>query len=254
MKYFLSVHKPNFIPYYIHKFNHLPGLKKLDDTSLQGIVDFTTKFDSKSDLMLFLINNNLLPRFYSDGIIGINCKQNKDDDVDRILQLNVPTKSEKKFFRIDFLQQYYFSHFSDEEFKEKFIDKFYKRLHDIPKFSKDLEYINTAVNSGNWEYLCESIYSFIDSYTHTHQGGSYSPSFRRICDLALPAISFEHNLNSSTIRKTPIDISQLKMMLEHYKTILSEETLTEDEQKIYENQINNLTEDLENIDEYKIRR
>lgn len=244
--------------YEIKGYSKIPGFEHLDEKKLKDIVSFTNEFNCEEQLISYLIETNLLPREFYHGTLGIYYYKGKDA-IPNVLDYGISFSEDKKFFDTIFLQYYFSKKIINIEFMCAFINTFYQKLKDINIFSESLNYINDSFKSFKQYGMLlpqtdEYMEKFIKFYCTKLSKGNYpKANFRRIRDLAMFAINYERNFERNYERNFERDIpdkpkrskEEIKMLINHYQSIINNNMLNEEEFEAYNSTISNLEKELE---------
>ena len=258
MKYSLIVKLENDC-YEISNYSKLPGFEYLNETKLKDIVEFTNLFEDEYELINFLIETNLIPEKYLQGTLSINYRKGKDS-LPKQLQYGISFCEDKKFFDTIFLKHFYREKLKNENFMSLFVEKYYSYLKDINPFSSDLYYLRHCYEYYTMhQYLPrnaeDAMNNFIETYCRKKsKEGYYKADFTRIRDLAMFAIDYERNFERPIIEKPKYKENEIKLLINHYETLLRNESLTVEEEKIYTDALEKLELELEMINNNLLNR
>lgn len=219
----------------------LPGFDTIDETSLKDIVKFTSSFENDIELKEFLLFNGLIDKNFLDSEFGINFYKGKNN-LAKTLPYGISYKAEKKFFDFNYLLSFYLYRQQDLNFMNSFLTTYYQKLKDIPIFS-DLYYIKHS-----YDYLYEHDYlpteanaaleSFLHKYVYQKdKNGIKQPVFSRIRELAMLAINYERKRKNKKQDNIIDMINELKMELLHYKDLLSNSAINDEQRDIYNKEV-----------------
>ena len=253
MKYSLVIHKDNDDTLELSNYGVLLNQENFDETSLRDIIKFTNDYADEEELTEVLLEMGLIPQEYMNGSYGIRYYRKKDGEP-KLLQYGISFKRDKKFYDKEFLISYYSKHLVDIKFMEAFLERYYKYLKNTTIFESDLNDIRRFYLS----YVQKNILPynaipcmerFVNYYTtNKDKDGNYKESPSRLRDLAMFAINFERCYNRLPEKnkfKNPDYIKNLEMELEHYKILLEDEGLTQEEYEAYLMNYDKLTHNLE---------
>ena len=225
MKYSLVVYLKNK-SHIVEGYSKIPGFEHIDETKLKDIVSFTNQFETEQELICYLIENNLLPKEFFKGNIGINYYKSKNAE-GKTLQYGISFKEDKKFFDTIFLQYYFKGKIKNKEFMKFFTEKYYNYLKDVPIFSEEIRYLNYCynclVNKGTLPNEAEEcMTAFITIYCRKKsKDGYYKADFTKIRDLAMFAINYEREFIREPIERPKHSIEELELALNHYEQLLN---------------------------------
>lgn len=247
MKYSLIVYLDNKSQT-VKGFSKIDGFKHLDESKLKDIVSFTNEFNNEQELISYLIEEELIPKDYFNGTLGIKYQKSKNDE-GKILQYEVSFKEDKKFFDTIFLQYYFKQNLNNKEFMKAFIEKYYTYLKDVAVFSNELRNINYSYKClVNNNYIPDGTKDMMGSFiTHycrkKSKEGYYKADFTKIRDLAMFAINYEREYIREPIERPNRSSEDIKLEIEHYATLLQNSILIE-EYEAYQQRLTKLEEEL----------
>lgn len=254
MKYGLVI-ECNRKYYEINGISKLPGFEHIDETKVQGIVNFTNMFESEYELINFLIDSGLITNKIAGGSLSIIKKSTLV-----VLPYGVSYKEDKKYFDTIRLQTYFSNNLVNKEFMEAFFQKYYYPLVNVPFFQEIL----IDIKRGYDYYLKNGCFPLgtIDKMEKfvmmrcrkKGKDGEYKADFTQIRDLAMFVINFERKKLKEQVEKqdniydehnVPIyTVNQLTTLIEHFKNLLNGD-ITDEQTEAYNYEIAKLERELE---------
>jgi len=249
MKYNLVVYVNNEY-HEINGYSKISGFEHLNENKLKDIVEFTNEFESEQILICFLIDEGLLKEKYFYGNLGIHYYKGKNSKP-KLLQYGISSEEDKKFFDTIFLQYYYSHNLNNPKFIELFLGKYYNYLKNVGVFEEELNYIRYSYNQYvKYNKIPENAENYMASFVTTYcrkksKDGYYKADFTRIRDLAMFAINYERNFIRQPQERPKHTVNDLEIMIDHYKNLLSNNNLNEEEQNAYNTTLSKLEKELE---------
>lgn len=225
-------------------FSKLKEFKSLDSHKLKDIVKFTHSFISEQELILYLKYNGLVDRNFDNITIGIYKNEKEDEKLEK-LRYGVSFKNDSMFYDIEQLKHYFIRNLTSTKFMKSFIGKYYA-IYEAKK---------GKINNNDPLVMIPSIYSIYMYYLNNGrilQDGEaimeefitrYCHDYANLRDLAMFVI--DYNKKRNNIKSNIETIKELKTELLHYKFILENSSITEEQQLAYQNKIKRLEEDIE---------
>lgn len=197
---------------------------------LRSFVEFAWKFQDEDCLKEYLYYKGLIDSLNGHFSLGYY----KGGNV-RILPYSLAYAKDKKYFDINKLLDYYNSHLTDKKFMDQFIDKFVTPLKNTPKLGTVLtaiyedyqSFLNTNLISNDIHTLMNN---FILNYVNVRTNEGIKESFTRLRELAMFVIQFK---NSNEENNTIKNEESIKLQIEHYKELLSDESLEPEVKEAY---------------------
>jgi len=249
MRYCLVINYNNEVRE-ISSYSKIPGFEYLKEDTIKDIVSFTNLFDNEYDLIDYLIETELIPSSLVRGNVNIAFYKSEKSEP-KILSYGVSFKSDKKYFDTIFLQYYFGCRLSDMGFMKEFINTYYYNLKDVSIFRNSLDHIYFSYkfykqNSYLPEEAAEAMERFVRLYcTKKGKDGHYKADFSKIRELAMFAIDFERKNHMQPEEKPQYSIRQVEATINHYKLLLEEGYITEEQAEAYCNEIVRLEEALD---------
>lgn len=217
----------------ISGYSKLPGFEHLNEESLEDIVAFTNMFDSPIDLINFLIENNLIKRIRNNTTIKIlKTKDNKHSIGE------VSYKGDSQLFNENILINEYYKLASNIKFIEAFLNKYYSILIKNPiidinslKYCYELS-IKNKKPTGSINILLASIINDTINSAKTKE-----QRFEIIRSFAMFIIDFRREQNKNNNITTNLDL------IRHYKSLLENGDITDEEKSIYESELKKLEQE-----------
>lgn len=257
MIYDLVVYKNEITSEYLD----IKGFK--NDSTLQGIIDFTSTFKNHYELMKTLCEEGFLPLSYINGNFKIHSRRSKDSEP-RLLPYGISYANESKFFSLSFITDYFVRNMDSEEFIDSFIQKYCKYLKNNNSINSELSYLSFCrqyykqYNKFYDEQHSDSIprqtvmRKFIEKHTHRKNKNEIVLNETAIRELAMFAINHERNKNNHnpdeitiTIDDLKSDANELKNELKHYRTLLKSLNPNDEEYAFYESKVQELEQELQ---------
>ena len=235
-----------------------------NDSTLQGIINFTTSFENHNALMKTLCEEGYIPLTYINGVFRIHWRRGIKSEA-KLMPYGLAYNTESKFFSIPFLINYFVQNMNSIEFMDAFIAKYYNYLKSNPIIIQELNYINFChvyykqfgkhYNEEHIESTTRerAMRSFVEKYTHKiNSKKQIIENPRAIRDLAMFAINYERNKNNYnpedatiTIDDLKSDTPEIKNELRHYRILISTLSTDDEQYSFYESKIKELEDKLE---------
>lgn len=224
-------------------FSKIPEYKNLNSHRLKDIVAFTNSFETEQELVLYLKYHGIIDKHDDNLTFGIYKKYGKSKP--EKLNFGISLKKDTRYFNVETLTNYILGNIRDFKFFSAFINRYYSiynakkdrlstfdALHSMPGiYSRYIYYVN---NGRMLTETRELISDFIKKYTKDY------PNLR---DMAMFVIEYRNKLHH--VKNNLETIKELKEELNHFKEILQNESITEEQRLAYTEKIKNIENDIE---------
>lgn len=230
----------------------------LNDSSLQGIVDFTNTFTNRNELLEYLFNIGVITYEYIDGVFKIHSRRGKASEP-KLIPYGLSYEIEKKFFSLDYLANYYVEHIDDEDFITSFLQKYYNYLRHNPRVNSELYQISfcrTYYKQFGYYYdehhegnisRKDAMRNFVYKYAQRTSKGQNVINILTLRDLAMFAINYNRDKtqnNPEVSMDNKENSHSIKDEIRHYKQLLSELSPFDEAYEIYQNKIEELEQEI----------
>lgn len=224
-------------------------------TSMESIIDFTTKFSGKEELTAFLNANNLLPQgedfeAFKNGF-DYRILVVKKDGTKRILEGGIVYPEDLYLYDPVGLINYFQGHVTDSTFMQLFNAEFYEKYGTVAKFKNSLGYLYDSWPFRNIKRAQERMEYFVKSFISFEDENKVD--YAKIRKLAVFAIYYRDNYEFGdlglTVPKNSFfynEYSELLLEKQHCEALLLS-SATEEEAEIYRAKIEELRENIRSL-------
>lgn len=230
-------------------FNEIEEFKKLNPRRLQDIVKFTNSFTDEEELLLYLKYHGLIDKDNIETSIGIYSKREEDEKFTK-LRYGISYKEDSELFDRNELARYYIRKLRDYRFFNEFIDKYYaiytnKKTNGTLTERSPLNYIPSLYGILGY-YKSQGLFPLDASDIIWDFITKYSNEYEKLRELAMFAIDYKRRHAEKIVKESPIEIIQRqKMELEHYRDLLLNSAINDEQRENYERHIYELESSIE---------
>ena len=255
-----------------HEKNYIIIKGFAGDSTLKGIVDFCHEFQNYNDLVNDLFMNGQIPKVTQSGVFKIHSRVPKSN-TSKVYAKKVTFKDERLFYDLDYLQDYFVANIEDPEFIFPIINTHFNYLLSKSEKAKEHLYyirhiLTTKAKFGDIfvdkseANLESSIRNFVREFSfRKNSKNQWVINFPNLMLLARVAASYERKVtgydpNTPTLEDNTynLETKQIKNMINHYQTLLSESGLSLEEIQVYEQKITELETELQIMTEHSLGR
>ncbi len=217
------------------KFMHHPTKK----TTLNAIVNFTSKFNNEEELKLYLIDNNLLNKEYINYKLGIMAEKKGKKE---LLNYDIVYKNDLDYLNIGFIKNYFIINQNNTDFLKCFLDKYYNYLININAFNEELAYIkfhyqSLIATNNPLEEVNKYIDNFLNRYIYrkNFKTNKITINYRQVLDMGMFIKRYEQE-----VYMNDIDYEKLENEYNNYLDIIKEGNITDEDYNAYNTRMNEI--------------
>ncbi|MBE6157001.1 MAG: hypothetical protein E7161_04600 [Firmicutes bacterium] len=239
-----------------HEYIPIKGFS--NDSSLKGIIEFCSLFDNYNDLVSFLYSTGYISDLSQNGVFKIHSRVSAESKP-KVFARGITYASEKHFFELSFLEDYYIRNMHNPDFMQPLLDtNFNFILGRLRTGQEHLYYIRHILGLGSqYSFYTEhdspnldvSMRNFIRCFSaRKNNHGQSVINYSNLMIIARLAINYERQKNGYNPNEPSIDFSAqinkdnetIKNEIAHYKDLLREIDPTSEEYTYYLNKIKQL--------------